>query len=94
VQALGRAEGPARERALQAYPEAMKARYGGYYTLGKTFVTLIGNPAVMQFCTQHGLKRPTLMRFALKLLANLSDPRGGDAMDRLVNGLSKVAPAA
>jgi geranylgeranyl reductase family protein len=94
VQALARPEGPARERALEAYPEAMKARYGGYFMLGKTFVTLIGNPAVMQFCTQHGLKRPTLMRFALKLLANLSDPRGGDAMDRLVNGLSKVAPAA
>lgn len=94
VQALARAEGPARERALQAYPEAMKARYGGYYTLGRTFVSLIGNPAVMQFCTKHGLKRPTLMRFTLKLLANLTDPRGGDALDRIVNGLSKVAPAA
>ncbi len=94
AQALSRVEGPARERALQAYPAAMKARYGGYYTLGRTFVTLIGNPAVMQFCTKHGLKRPTLMRFTLKLLANLTDPRGGDALDRIVNGLSKVAPAA
>jgi geranylgeranyl reductase family protein len=94
AQALSRPEGPARERALQAYPAAMKARYGGYYTLGRTFVTLIGNPGVMQFCTKHGLKRPTLMRFTLKLLANLTDPRGGDALDRIVNGLSKVAPAA
>jgi geranylgeranyl reductase family protein len=94
VQALSRVEGPARERALQGYPDAMKARYGGYYTLGKTFVSLIGNPAVMQFCTRHGLKRPTLMRFTLKLLANLTDPRGGDALDRVVNGLSKIAPAA
>jgi geranylgeranyl reductase family protein len=94
AQALSRTEGPARERALQAYPDAMKSRYGGYYTLGKTFVSLIGNPGVMQFCTKHGLKRPTLMRFTLKLLANLTDPRGGDALDRLVNGLSKIAPAA
>jgi geranylgeranyl reductase family protein len=94
AQALSRPEGPARERALLAYPTAMKARYGGYYTLGRTFVTLIGNPGVMQFCTKHGLKRPTLMRFTLKLLANLTDPRGGDALDRIVNGLSKVAPAA
>jgi len=30
----------------------------------------------------------------LKLLANLTEPRDGDAMDRLINGLSKVAPAA
>ena len=34
---------------------------------------------------------PALMRFALKLLANLTDPRG-DASDRLVNGLSRLAP--
>jgi geranylgeranyl reductase family protein len=94
AQALARPDAAARERALQAYPEAMKARYGGYFTLGKTFVTLIGDPRVMQFCTKHGLKRPTLMRFTLKLLANLTDPRGGDALDRLVNGLSKIAPAA
>ncbi len=55
---------------------------------------LIGNPAVMQLATRHGLPHPTLMRFTLKLLANLTDPRGGDAMDRIINGLSKVAPAA
>ena len=35
-----------------------------------------------------------LMKFTLKLLANLTDPRGGDGMDRLINGLSKIAPAA
>jgi len=34
------------------------------------------------------------MRFALKLLANLTDPRGGDASDRIINALSKVTPAA
>ena len=27
------------------------------------------------------------MRFALKLMANLTDPRGGDAMDRVINAL-------
>ncbi|MCX4846078.1 hypothetical protein [Streptomyces sp. NBC_00893] len=26
--------------------------------------------------------------------ANLTDPTGGDAMDRIINGLSKVAPKA
>ena len=29
------------------------------------------------------------MRFTLKMLANLTDPRGGDAMDRIINGLSQ-----
>ena len=48
----------------------------------------------MQLATRHGLPHPTLMRFVLKLLANLTDPRGGDAMDRVVNALSRLAPAA
>ena len=94
VQALSRPEGPARERALQGYPDALKARYGGYYTLGRVFVGLIGNPHVMAVATRYGLPRPLLMKFTLKLLANLTDPRGGDALDRVVNGLSKLAPAA
>jgi geranylgeranyl reductase family protein len=93
VQALHRS-GDARERVLRAYPLELKARYGGYYRLGHWFVKLIGNPQLMKFGTRHGLPRPTLMRFALKLMANLTDPRGGDAMDRIINGLSRVAPAA
>jgi menaquinone-9 beta-reductase len=39
------------------------------------------------------LPHPHLMRFALKLLANLTDRRG-DASDRIINALSKVAPPA
>ena len=94
IQALARAEGRCREQALAAYPAALSAQYGGYFTLGRWFVSLIGHPAVMSFATKYGLPRPTLMRFTLKLLANLTDPRGGDALDRLINGLSRVAPAA
>jgi len=94
VQALARAEGPARERAFAAYPTRMKAAYGGYYTLGRVFTTAIGHPQVMRLATRYGLPRPTLMRFTLKLLANLTDPRGGDAMDRIINGLTHLAPAS
>jgi hypothetical protein len=79
---------------LRAYPLELKARYGGYYRLGHWFVKIIGQPQLMKFGTRHGLPRPVLMRFALKLMANLTDPRGGDAMDRIINGLSRVAPAA
>ncbi|WP_189170644.1 geranylgeranyl reductase family protein [Pilimelia anulata] len=91
--ALARPAGPARERALQAYPAELKVRFGGYYRLGKIFVDLIGNPEIMRICTQHGLPHPTLMRFVLKLLANLTDTRGGDAMDRIINGLTRLTPA-
>ncbi|HSV67871.1 MAG TPA: geranylgeranyl reductase family protein [Mycobacteriales bacterium] len=93
AQALARPAGPARERALHGYADALRDRYGGYYRLGKTFVDLIGHPSVMRFTTRHGMKRELLMRFVLKLLANLTDPRGGDTMDRVINGLTKIAPA-
>lgn len=94
AQALGRPEGASRERALQGYSMAMSQNLGGYYTLGRWFVGLIGHPEIMRFATKHGLPRPALMRFVLKLLANLTDPRGGDAMDRIINALRKAAPAA
>jgi hypothetical protein len=35
-----------------------------------------------------------LMRFTLKTLANLTDPKGGDAMDRIINAMAKIAPDA
>ncbi|MEU8296195.1 geranylgeranyl reductase family protein [Micromonospora sp. NPDC048909] len=93
VQALARPAGAERERALMAYPQELKARFGGYYRLGGVFVKLIGRPEVMRMATKHGMPHPMLMRFVLKLLANLTDPRGGDAMDRVINAMTKVAPA-
>src|SRR4051812_22074562 len=93
IQALARS-GQARERALQSYPSDLKAEYGGYFTVGNLFVKLIGNPSIMKLATRHGLPHPTLMRFTLKLLANLTDARGGDAMDRAINLMTKIAPAA
>ncbi|MFD9949464.1 geranylgeranyl reductase family protein [Nonomuraea sp. NPDC059023] len=81
------------ERILRTYPQVLKDAYGGYFTLGRLFVEAIGKPGVMSFGTRHGLPHPRLMRFALKLLGNLTDRRG-DASDRIINALSKVAPPA
>ena len=94
AQALIRPAGPERELALSAYPRALKETYGGYYTMGRLFVSLIGNPKVMRLATQRGLSHPMLMRFTLKMLANLTDPKGGDAMDRVINAMAKIAPDA
>jgi hypothetical protein len=40
------------------------------------------------------MPRPAVMRLVLKLLANLTEPRGGDAADRVINALSRLTPAA
>jgi menaquinone-9 beta-reductase len=82
------------ERVLWTYPAALKQDHGGYFTLGRIFVKLIGDPRIMKLCTRHGLPHPTLMRFTLKLLANLTDRHDGDVMDRIVNALTRLAPAA
>ncbi len=94
IQALARPTAAAAENVLQTYPAALKDAYGGYYTLGRTFVKLIGKPSFMQFATRHGVKRPAVMRFTMKLLGNLTETKGGDAVDRLVNAVSKMTPAA
>jgi menaquinone-9 beta-reductase len=93
VQALARPDGLAREHALQRYPVALREELGGYFRLGNIFSRLIGHPQVMRAATRHGLKRATLMRFLLKLLANLYDSREGDTMDRVIMAMTKLAPS-
>ena len=92
--ALARPDRAGTEQVLHGYPQALKDAYGGYYTLGRKFVRAIGDPRVMQFATKHGMPHPALMRFIMKLLANLTEVRGGDAADRVINALSKMTPAA
>lgn len=81
-----------RERLLPCYPALLAERYGGYYSLGRFFVRLIGNPHLMRIGSRMALSQPTLMRFTLKLLANLTDHRDGDAMDRIINAMTRLTP--
>jgi menaquinone-9 beta-reductase len=94
VESLAEGSDRARDVRLSTYPIRLKREWGGYYTLGRVFVKLIGNDRVMKVATEKGLAHPTLMKFTLKLLANLSEPKGGDVMDRLINALTRIAPAA
>jgi len=92
AQALAMGRAAQTERVLASYPQALRQAYGAYYALGRQFVKLIGRPDLMRFATKHSMNRPALMRFSLKLLANLTDPRDGDASDRLINGLTRLVP--
>ena len=94
AQAFARPSDAGREKVLQSYPRVMKDALGGYYTLGRGFAKMIGNPEVMRLAVKYGLPHTTMMRFLLKIMANLAEPHGGDAGDRLINALSKMAPAA
>lgn len=83
-----------REKQLHQYPIFLKDRLGGYYTLGRVFVKLIGNPQIMQVATKYGMASKPLMRFTLKLLANLYSTSGNTKSDRIITALTKIAPAA
>lgn len=94
TQSLARTSDRGRELALQAYPQAMKAQLGGYYTLGRGFAHLIGNPRIMRACTKYGLPHPQLMRFVHKLLSDGYERRGGETMDRVIAALARMVPSA
>ncbi|AKU17932.1 geranylgeranyl reductase family protein [Luteipulveratus mongoliensis] len=94
AQAFARTDDAGRERVLQSYPGVMKDALGGYYTLGRGFAKMIGHPEIMKLAVKYGLPRETMMKYLLKVMANLSEPHGGSAGDRLLNALSRIAPAA
>ncbi|WP_426593083.1 geranylgeranyl reductase family protein [Cellulomonas sp. McL0617] len=94
AQGLARGTAAGRERAFATYQRRMKDDLGGYYTLGRMFVRLIEHPEIMRVCTRYGLPRPLVMKFVLKLLSDCYEPRGGDLVDRVISGLSRLAPAA
>jgi geranylgeranyl reductase family protein len=94
AQALARPTRAETERVLGGYASELQAAYGRYYTLGRVFVQLIGRPKLMRYATSRGMNHPQLMKFALKLLANLSDPLDGDASDRLISAMTRIAPSS
>ena len=83
-----------RTDVLDAYGEELRRRWGGYYTLGRWFVQLIGQPEIMHICTTYGMPHDRLMRFVLKLMAHLTDEEPSDVMDAVINAASRAAPAA
>ena len=94
VQAHARRTPAGRDAVLATYPKVMADELGGYYSLGRVFVKLIEQPVIMNLCTRYGLPRPALMRLVMKLLADVYEPRGGQASDRLIAALTRIAPAA
>jgi geranylgeranyl reductase family protein len=76
------------------YPTLLRERYAAYYRIGTNFVRAIGHPTVMRLLTDHGLPRAWLMRFALRVMGNLTDGRKGDAQDRLMDAIVRLARAA
>ena len=81
-----------RPGVAHVYPAVLRQRYGRYFTAGRAFVRAIGNPSVMRVAAQLALPGKRVMRFALRVLANLTDGKDGDASDRLMDILVRMSP--
>ncbi|GLZ44753.1 drug:proton antiporter [Actinomycetospora sp. NBRC 106375] len=92
VQAMARPEGPGRERALAAYPAAVRHALGSYYRVGNRAAGALGRPRFMHHALRLGLPRRRVMGAALKLFAGLTDGRDGDAGDRVLELALRMVP--
>jgi geranylgeranyl reductase family protein len=81
--------------ALQRYPDQLEELYGHYFKVARTFVKVIGNPAVMREVTRVGMHSRTLMEWVLRIMANLLRPEEigpAEAAYRVVERLVAFIP--
>ena len=71
----------------------MRQQWGSHFTLGRAFAALIGKPAVMKLALRTGMPVPVLMRFVVRMLANLTDPAAKGFEDRVIRILESLVPA-
>ena len=76
------------------YPTALRERYGSYFHIGRNWARVLGKPAFMRALTDYGLPQRWLMRFALRVMANLTDGPGGDGTDKIIYALERLAVAS
>jgi flavin-dependent dehydrogenase len=82
--------------ALQTYTERLDEVYGLYFKVARTFVTAIGNPAVMRELTRVGMQSRPLMEWVLRIMANLLRPDEigpAEAAYKIVERLVALSPA-
>ncbi len=81
--------------ALARYPDTLDELYGRYFKVARTFVKLIGNPAVMRELTRIGFQSRTLMEWVLRIMANLLRPDEigpAEAAYKIVEKLAAAVP--
>ncbi|MHA7221441.1 geranylgeranyl reductase family protein [Arthrobacter sp. RHLT1-20] len=78
---------------LARYADYVRDQWGSHFTLGRAFAALIGKPAVMKLALRTGMPIPVLMRFVVRLLANLTDPAARGFEARVIRVLESLVPA-
>ncbi len=93
VRAAGTNSKLAANHALSGYSDFVRDQWGSHFTLGRAFASLIGNPRIMKLALRTGMPVPVLMRFVVRLMANLTDASERGFEDRVIHLLEKLVPA-
>lgn len=93
VQAHAAPNTPAADAVLARYPVITQHLWGRHFRLGTVFARLIGEPRVMRAALATGMAVPPLLRTVARVMGNVVDPSGGDAVDRAVRILESVTPS-
>jgi geranylgeranyl reductase family protein len=75
------------------YADHVRGEWGSHFTLGRAFAAVIGRPAIMKLALRTGMPLPALMRFVVRLMANLTDPSAKGIEDRMIRILEALVPA-
>lgn len=81
------------DAVLAGYADYVRGQWGSHFTLGRVFAQLIGKPQIMKLALRTGMPIPVLMRFVVRMMANLTDAGGRGFEDRVIHLLEKLAPA-
>ena len=84
-----------RAGARSGTPTQLEEIYGAYFKVARTFVKVIGNPAIMREVTRIGMHSRPLMEWVLRIMANLLRPDEigpAEAAYKVVERLVAVIP--
>ncbi|MGQ0680132.1 MAG: NAD(P)/FAD-dependent oxidoreductase [Actinomycetota bacterium] len=76
---------------IHEYRIALHDIYAPYFRLGRLFLRMISKPELFRILCQFAMRSETVMAFALQVLANLGEERGGKAGDRGFRTLVRLA---
>ncbi|MGY2745285.1 geranylgeranyl reductase family protein [Pseudarthrobacter sp. O4] len=78
---------------FRGYADYVRGQWGSHFTLGRAFSSAIGRPSVMKLALRTGMPLPALMRFAVRLMANVTDASAMGFEDRVIRLLEALVPA-
>ncbi|MGH2725386.1 MAG: geranylgeranyl reductase family protein, partial [Actinomycetota bacterium] len=62
-------------RVTRSYVDRVHEAYEGYFVMGRVFTRLLGKGQTLGLLTKYALPNKTAMKFAFRILGNLTDPR-------------------